>query len=103
MQKIAIFIPKVIAMSNVDHKKAVREVLVMGALMGVAVAMEWAFGPFPLAILRFPLNVILMALWLVLLVELYRRRAKSPLAQALLSQRATVTSLLLMADRKSVV
>ena len=38
MQKIAIFIPKVFAMSNVVHKKAAREVLVMGALMGIPVA-----------------------------------------------------------------
>lgn len=97
MQKIAIFIPKVFAMSNVVHKKAAREVLVMGALMGIAVAVELMFGSFPLAIVRFPLNVILMALWLVLLVELYRRRERSRVAQALLSQRATVASLVLMA------
>ena len=69
----------------------------MGALMGIAVAIELMFGSFPLAIVRFPLNVILLALWLVLLVELYRRRERSRVAQALLSQRATVASLVLMA------
>ncbi len=59
--------------------------------------MQAIVGAFPLSIVRFPLNVILMALWLVLLVELYRRRDRSKVAQQLLSQAATVISLVLMA------
>ncbi len=84
-------------MSRFDHKKIVAEVLVMGAVSVAAVVLQICFGAFPLSIVRFPMNVILMALWLVLLVELYRRRARSRVAQAMLSQRATVFSLVLMA------
>lgn len=69
----------------------------MGAVSVAAVVLQLCFGAFPLSIVRFPMNVILMALWLVLLVELYRRRARSRVAQAMLSQRATVFSLVLMA------
>ena len=84
-------------MSRFDHKKIAAEVLVMGAVSVAAVVLQICFGAFPLSIVRFPMNVILMALWLVLLVELYRRRARSRVAQAMLSQRATVFSLVLMA------
>lgn len=84
-------------MSRFDHKKTTTLVLVTGAVLVAAAVVQWIFGAFPLAIVRFPLNVILMALWLVLLVELYRRRESSRVAQALLSQGATVLSLVLMA------
>lgn len=84
-------------MSRFDHKKSVALVLVMGAALIVATVVQICFGAFPLAIVRFPLNIILMALWLVLLVELYRRREGSRVARAMLSQGATVLSLVLMA------
>ena len=58
-------------MSRSDHKKSVALVLVMGAVLIAAAVVQWIFGAFPLAIVRFPLNVILMALWLVLLVYLF--------------------------------
>lgn len=97
LRKIVIFIPKEIAMLQFDHKKIAVEVLVVGAVFGAAMVVQICFGAFPLAAVRFPLNIILMALWLVLLVELYRHRAHSRVAQAMLSQRATVFSFVLMA------
>lgn len=84
-------------MSKSSPKRAVVLVLALSAALVVAAILQVAFGAFPLSILRFPLNVIAMALWLVLLVELYRHRERSKVAQALLSQTATVASLVLMA------
>ena len=84
-------------MSNLAPKRTLWLVLAVSATLGVSAIVQAIVGAFPLSIVRFPLNVILMALWLVLLVELYRRRDRSKVAQVLLSQAATVISLVLMA------
>ena len=51
---------------------------------------------FPIVFFRFPMNIILMALWLYGVVELYRRGAKSVVARYLLSVSATVTSIFVL-------
>ena len=84
-------------MSNLAPKRTLWLVLAVSATLGVSAIVQAIVGAFPLLIVRFPLNVILMALWLVLLVELYRRCDRSKVAQVLLSQAATVISLVLMA------
>lgn len=84
-------------MSSVSHKQTYGLVLALSAAMGVAAIVQIVVGPFPLALFRFPLNLIVMVLWLVLLVEQYRRRGQSRVVQALMSQGATVLSLLLLA------
>ena len=84
-------------MSNLAPKRTLWLVLAVSATLGVSAIVQAIVGAFPLSIVRFPLNVILMALWLVLLVDLYRRRDRSKVAQVLLSQAATVISLVLMA------
>lgn len=84
-------------MSNLAPKRTLWLVLAVSATLGVSAIVQAIVGAFPLSIVRFPLNVILMTLWLVLLVELYRRRDRSKVAQVLLSQAATVISLVLMA------
>lgn len=84
-------------MLKIDHRQAIRQVLIVGAALLVALLLQIVVGPFPLALLRFPLNLIVMVLWLVLLVEIYRLRARSRVVQALMSQTATVLSLVLLA------
>lgn len=84
-------------MSNLAQKRTLWLVLSVSAALGVSAIVQAIFGAFPLSIVRFPLNVIMLALWLVLLVELYRRRNRSKVAQVLLSQAATIVSLVLMA------
>lgn len=84
-------------MSNLAPKRTLWLVLAVSATLGASAIVQAIVGAFPLSIVRFPLNVILMALWLVLLVDLYRRRDRSKVAQVLLSQAATVISLVLMA------
>ncbi len=84
-------------MSKVITKRAAWLVLALSASLVVAATLQVAFGQFPVAMARFPLNVILLVLWLVVLVDLYRRCERSHVAQVLLSQTATVLSLVLMA------
>lgn len=52
---------------------------------------------FPIVFFRFPMNIILMALWLYGVVELYCRGAQSVVARYLLSVSATVTSIFVLA------
>lgn len=59
-------------------------------------ALQHLIGDFPVALFSFPLNILTLALWLAVLVWLYRSRHSSKVAQSLLSMRATILSLLLM-------
>lgn len=69
------------------------EVLTVGALMGVACVAQWVTGDFPVEAFRFPINLIIISLWLAALGWLYARRDRSRVAQALLSTRSTVLSI----------
>lgn len=74
----------------------------MGAVAVAAVAvvtliLEAWVGPFPVALFRFPLNVLTMVLWLLALGYLYRNRATSEMARLLLSREATYLSLFILA------
>ena len=65
-----------------------------------AAVLSWlleSIAPFPMVFFRFPMNIIMMALWLYGVVELYRRGAKSVVARYLLSVSATVTSIFVLA------
>ncbi|MBQ5844739.1 MAG: cytochrome c biogenesis protein ResB [Alistipes sp.] len=62
-----------------------------------ALLLESVAGSVALDIFAFPMNLILMLLWLTLLVELYRDRAKSVVARYLLSTQATIFSLVALA------
>lgn len=54
-------------------------------------------GDFPLELFRFPLNVLIVSIWLLLLNEFYRRGRESRSLRYLLSMRATGLSLLFLA------
>lgn len=54
-------------------------------------------GSFPLDIFRFPLNVVLLALWLATISMLYRNRSGNAFARFMLSRGATWLTLALMA------
>lgn len=70
-------------------------------MVGVAVALsflvEVCFGSFPVGIFRFPLNVLVLALWMLLLTMMYRGRAHNACARFILSREATWLSLALIA------
>ncbi len=69
-------------------------VLVAGV---VSWLLEAVVGAFPIEFFAFPMNVILIALWGIAVVELYRARERSVVARYLLSASATVTAIVLSA------
>ncbi|MBP3643222.1 MAG: cytochrome c biogenesis protein ResB [Alistipes sp.] len=69
-------------------------VLVAGV---VSWLLETVVGAFPIEFFAFPMNVILIALWGIAVVELYRARERSVVARYLLSASATVTAIVLSA------
>ena len=84
-------------MSAQNGKYQYWDMVAVVATIVVAVIADTVVGDFPVDIFSFPLNIIIVVLWLALLVELYRRRANSSIAQYMLSLRATWLSLGLMA------
>jgi hypothetical protein len=60
-------------------------------------ALQYAFGDFSVEFFAFPMNVVVMAVWLLLLVELYRHRNGSTVAKYMLSMESTYLSLVLVA------
>lgn len=63
----------------------------------VASILQVAVGDFPVEFFAFPMNVVVAALWLLALAELYRHRRESVVAKYILSMRATYLSLALAA------
>lgn len=69
-------------------------IVIVAIVLAVSALLQVALGDFPIAFFAFPMNLVVAALWLLLLSELYRRRANSPIAKFLLSQQATYLALL---------
>ena len=65
----------------------------VGAVVALAFLVEACLGSFPVGLFRFPLNILVMALWMVLLTMMYRGRAGSACARFMLSREATWLSL----------
>ena len=70
-------------------KDLVISIILVVALMAIATLMQLLVGNVPVEIFRFPLNLIIAAVWLYIIVELYRSRQRSAVAQYLLSPMAT--------------
>ena len=58
--------------------------------------MQLLLGNFPIDIFAFPLNIVIMAVWLYLLIDLYRHREHHAVARYLLSNEATWLSIVLL-------
>ena len=71
-------------------------VLIAGGGAVLSVVAELLLGSFPVDIFRFPLNILVVALWFVMIQILYRRRTGNAFARFMLSRRATWLSLALM-------
>lgn len=84
-------------MSNTGHRTYSRRALLVVPVVIAAVALQAIVGDFPVALFAFPLNVVAMVLWLLLLYYAYRGRATSPFARTMLSREATWLSLFVMA------
>lgn len=71
---------------------------VIGAFMlAIALLLDVTVGSFPYAIFSFPLNILIMVLWLLAIITIYRGYQRSAVAKFMLSRGATWLSLSLMA------
>ena len=70
-----------------------RGVFIVGAVVALSFLAEVCLGSFPVGIFRYPLNVLVLALWMMLMTMLYRGRANSACARFMLSREATWLSL----------
>ncbi len=74
-------------------KTSVIESVAVAAVVAIALLLQCTVGDIPLAIFAFPLNIAIMALWLVIVGVLYKNRSNLAVAKSLLSIRATWLSL----------
>ena len=65
----------------------------VGVVVALSFIVEVCLGSFPVSIFRFPLNILMLALWIVLITMMYRDRAHSACARFMLSREATWLSL----------
>lgn len=72
-------------------------VFIAGGIAVLSVVAELCLGSFPLDIFRFPLNILVAALWIVLIAIMYRNCTDNAFARFMLSRQATWLSLALMA------
>lgn len=76
---------------------AVVAIALVAILAVVTSLLQVAVGDFPVHFFAFPMNLVVAAVWLLALLELYRRRKVSPVAKFMLSMEATYLSLALAA------
>ena len=68
-------------------------VCTMGVVVALSFIMEIGLGSFPVGIFRFPLNILVLALWMMLMTMMYRGRTNNAYARFMLSREATWLSL----------
>ena len=70
-----------------------RGTCIVGAVVALSFIVEVCLGNFPVDIFRFPLNILVLALWVMLITMMYRNRAHNAYARFMLSREATWLSL----------
>lgn len=75
---------------RIPHLKGV---CIVGVVVALSFLVEVCLGSFPVGIFRFPLNILVLALWILLLAMMYRGRARNACARFMLSREATWLSL----------
>lgn len=76
---------------------AVVTVAFVAVVAVVTSLLQVVIGDFPVRFFAFPMNLVVAAVWLLLLTELYRRRADSRVTKYMLSMEATYLALVLSA------
>ncbi len=72
-------------------------ICMVGVVVALSFIVEVCFGSFPVGIFRFPLNVLVLALWMLLLTMMYRGRVHNACVRFMHSREATWLSLTLIA------
>ena len=65
----------------------------VGAVVALSFLVEMCWGSFPVDLFRFPLNILVLALWMMLMTMMYRGRTNNAYARFMLSREATWLSL----------
>ena len=76
-----------------QHLKAV---CIVGGMVSLSFIIEACFGSFPVEIFSFPLNILILAWWIMQITMMYRNRANSACSRFMLSREATWLSLAMM-------
>ena len=66
-----------------------KTVCIVGVVVVLSFIVEACFVSFPVSLFRFPLNILVLTLWMVMIVMMYRGRAASDCARFMLSREAT--------------
>ena len=80
-------------MCAMKYKAFVIEAICVAATVATALILQYYVGNFPVEIFAFPLNIVTIALWGVVVYLLYKNRENSTVAKSLLSIHATWLSL----------
>lgn len=83
-------------MKSLASKYIIANVLLFTIGGIVTVLLQHFCGNFPVEIFRFPLNLIIMVVWLYILMELYKAREYNIVTRYLLSNEATWMSIMLL-------
>ena len=75
---------------RLSHRKAV---CIVGVMLSLSFIAEIGLGSFPVGIFSFPLNILVLALWMMLITIMFRNRANNACAVFMLSREATWLSL----------
>ena len=75
---------------RLSHRRAV---CIVGVMLSLSFIAEMVLGCFPVGIFSFPLNILVLALWMMLITILFRNRANHACALFMLSREATWLSL----------
>lgn len=75
---------------SLSHRKAV---CIVGVMLSLSLIVEIGWGSFPVGVFSFPLNILVLALWMMLITILFRNRANNACALFMLSREATWLSL----------
>lgn len=78
---------------RLSHLKAV---CIVGVMVSLSFIVEICLGSFPVGMFSFPLNILVIALWVVLTTMMYRNRANNACAVFMLSREATWLSLVMV-------
>lgn len=79
-----------------NRRVIICELLAVSTIAIATFVVQHLVGEINVALFSFPLNILLMSLWLLVLVWLYSSYRTSQALQSLMSMRATILSLLLM-------
>lgn len=96
-QILFIFTPISRIVATVDDSTMRNVALVIATIALVTTILEVSLGAFPVSLFAAPLNLLVMLLWALAVLYLYRSRATSPVSRFLMGREATWLSLVAMA------